>query len=419
MRMRVALRSMIFVPSPRQRALLVSLAALLLVEVFVIIPRPTAVVLVAAALWAALPGIALVRSIAGESNRGVAWVLGPALGIGFSVLGMLVVWVAGLQNWLTVLIGPALTWAIAWAMRKAGGLRVRWPIFDARDIVPIVIALAVVPLITWAPYDHVREPVPGGEAYRAYFTADFIWAMTVTARSPRATCRRSIRFCAARRDAALLLAGALPVGGRLPQRAGLGGLGRTGDPRQWTGVRDGVRRVHVRPGADGGATPAFAAAACHRRFCRQQLRGADMTPRVVAARCADRDDQEYNIDAVTRWFYQGMPVDGLQRLLLYQPHHLTGYVLALAALWLVGFAEDVSELGIARRRRHPARARVALQHVHRADRRWRRRAGVSVSVAAAAGVARHRAVRAARRRAGDCRRPGDHRARLHRSAVRA
>jgi len=57
--------------------------------------------------------------------------------------------------------------------------------------------------------------------------------------------------------------------------------------------------------------------------------------------------RDYNIDAVTRWFYQGMPVDGLQRLLLYQPHHLTGYVMGLAALWLVGFAEDVTETAVA------------------------------------------------------------------------
>jgi hypothetical protein len=54
-----------------------------------------------------------------------------------------------------------------------------------------------------------------------------------------------------------------------------------------------------------------------------------------------------NVDAVTRWYYNGMPVDGLQRMLLYQPHHITGYALALAAVWLVGFAEDVTETSVA------------------------------------------------------------------------
>ena len=27
-----------------------------------------------------------------------------------------------------------------------------------------------------------------------------------------------------------------------------------------------------------------------------------------------------NIDAISRWYFQGIPIDGLQRLLFYQPH---------------------------------------------------------------------------------------------------
>jgi hypothetical protein len=52
--------------------------------------------------------------------------------------------------------------------------------------------------------------------------------------------------------------------------------------------------------------------------------------------------KDINIDAVTRWFYAGMPVDGLQRMLLYQPHHLTGYAIGLSALVLVARVQDVS-----------------------------------------------------------------------------
>ena len=28
-----------------------------------------------------------------------------------------------------------------------------------------------------------------------------------------------------------------------------------------------------------------------------------------------------NIDAISRWYFQGIPIDGLQRVLFYQPHH--------------------------------------------------------------------------------------------------
>ena len=39
----------------------------------------------------------------------------------------------------------------------------------------------IVPLVTFAPYERVAEPTTDGHAYRAYFTADFVWGMTVTA----------------------------------------------------------------------------------------------------------------------------------------------------------------------------------------------------------------------------------------------
>jgi hypothetical protein len=48
-----------------------------------------------------------------------------------------------------------------------------------------------------------------------------------------------------------------------------------------------------------------------------------------------------NIDAVGNWIYHGMKVDGLQRLLLYQPQHQLGYALGFTALLLLVEADDV------------------------------------------------------------------------------
>ena len=42
-----------------------------------------------------------------------------------------------------------------------------------------------------------------------------------------------------------------------------------------------------------------------------------------------------NIDAITRWLYGGMPIDGLHRVLLYQPQHALGYVLGLLGVMAV------------------------------------------------------------------------------------
>jgi len=82
-------------------------------------------------------------------------------------------------------------------------------------------------------------------------------------------------------------------------------------------------------------------------FLANSYEGADMIRAIVSHHDKWSELKLVNIDAVTRWFYKGMPVDGLQRLLLYQPHHLTGYMMALAALWLVGLAEDVRETSVA------------------------------------------------------------------------
>jgi hypothetical protein len=42
-----------------------------------------------------------------------------------------------------------------------------------------------------------------------------------------------------------------------------------------------------------------------------------------------------NIDAFSRWYMGAMPIDGLQRILWYQPHHATGYVMGCLGLFAV------------------------------------------------------------------------------------
>ena len=96
-----------------------------------------------------------------------------------------------------------------------------------------------------------------------------------------------------------------------------------------------------------GGSPFFSALAVSVSFLANSYEGVDRLW-VLSQQGASWDAVRFlNIDAVTRWFYEGMPVDGLQRMLLYQPHHLTGYMLCLSALWLVGRAEDVTETSVA------------------------------------------------------------------------
>jgi hypothetical protein len=57
-----------------------------------------------------------------------------------------------------------------------------------------------------------------------------------------------------------------------------------------------------------------------------------------------------NIDAVTRWFFQAMPIDGLQRVLFYQPHHAVGYALGLLGVVAISHRQrpiDPTVVGVA------------------------------------------------------------------------
>jgi hypothetical protein len=329
------------------RVIVAGVVTVLALEVGIIAPQFASLVVVAAGIWMALPGIALGRAVFSKDHSGIAALLvGPALALGFSVLGAFLWWAIGVQNWVALLLGPALTWSIALLMRRFGGPTLAMPSFDRRDVVAVAFALLIVPAVTWAPYDHVREPVPDGEAYRAYFTADFIWAMTVTAEIAKGDVPPHNPFL---RDEPLhyywlahFLSGAVyrnvaPLGIRLETVVLLNGL------------LFGVAFVAFMYALARfvGAGPAASSIAVAVGFVANSYEGADMIRAIVQHGQPWGELANTNIDAVTRWFYQGMAVDGLQRLLLYQPHHLTGYALALAAVWLVGFGEDVSEVSVA------------------------------------------------------------------------
>lgn len=304
--------------------------------------------LLATVVWLAAPGVPLVARVlpVRTSGRIAAWLIGPALGLGLSVFGLLLFWTAGLQSWLGLLLAPLPSWILVLVATRVGGPSLRLPSFDRRDLVAVGLVLLIVPLITFAPYDHVREPTSEGDAYRAYFTADFVWAMTVTAELAKGDVPPVNPFL---RETPLryywmshLLSGALYRNAR--------DWGVTAEEVILVdGLAFGLAFVAffyaLARIAGGGA--AFSALAVVVGFAANSYEGLER----ILVYLRDGTPLDYvrfvNIDAVTRWYYHGMPVDGLQRMLLYQPHHLTGYMFALTALWLVGFADDVTETAVA------------------------------------------------------------------------
>jgi hypothetical protein len=70
------------------------------------------------------------------------------------------------------------------------------------------------------------------------------------------------------------------------------------------------------------------------RLCVLWMRGESLQSTMINLK-------DLNIDAVTRWFYYSLPIDGLHRLLWYQPHHSTGYALGFSCLLILAQARGV------------------------------------------------------------------------------
>lgn len=312
------------------------LAVLVAVSGFV--PIGHGLLLLGVLAFFAAPGVWYLRATLPERQRGHAWWFGPVIGGCGSLLVLLVFWTAGHRGPSQLLLAPIVWWGLLVAARWfLPPPRLRLPAVCRTDARALALVLLLVPLLVTAPFGKFGEERPEGRAYRAYFTADVIWAMTVVAEVSKGDTPPQNPFV---HDEPLryywlshflssveyrMLGGSLSKGQILLANALGSGL-------LFVAFLYGLVRLAVdRPWA--------AAAGVSAPFTWNSYEGLDRL--VVYWR--EGQPIEYltiiNVDAVTRWFYGGLPVDGLQRMLLYQPHHLIGYAAGLLAVVVVARAE--------------------------------------------------------------------------------
>lgn len=323
-----------------------SLAAVLLgvagliVALLAAAPRWQGLLIVAIGAWFAAPGVPFARRLyaTGERGRVVPTVIGACWGYGVSSIVLLALWVAGLRNtFALVLLAPLIAGAVLLPLRGRGVLEP--PVFCRRDVAALALLLLVIPLVVAKPWSKVGALTPEGRAYRAYFTADFIWRMAVAAEvahgevPPRNQFYRGddLRyywaadllpaaeyrtFRHAVRLEEVLLANALVV--NILFVAFIYAFAR-----HWT--------------ASAGAAAIASAAAI-------LLGSFEGTERIVAFLRSGTPLEAlklYNIDAITRWVYGGLPVDNLHRALFWKPQHAMGYALGFSSLLVVSRSSEV------------------------------------------------------------------------------
>lgn len=131
------------------------------------------------AVWVT-PGIVAVwRAYRDSPSRlGLSLLFGAPLGYAMSSLVLLGAWVAGWQAPVLLVVSPMVALAVA-TLTPSLGSTLRVPQLTSRDVVGVSLLVVLAMAIIWRPYSQVGIDLPEGRAYRAYFTADFVWAMAV------------------------------------------------------------------------------------------------------------------------------------------------------------------------------------------------------------------------------------------------
>jgi hypothetical protein len=288
---------------------------------------------------AAVPGLLAARIVftPGPGRTLAACTIGPIWGYGATSVVLLPMWSLGLRG-AVLLTAPLLASVLAaGAATLARGTVAARPARRS-DLAAVLLLVALVPALVGRPFSRVGENVPDGRAYRAYFTADTVWRMAVVAElskgefPPRNPFYRGDRmhyywlahlvpaaeYHAMHKRLSLeqvLLAHSLALGVAFV-------LFFFGFARQWV------------------ESTGAAATACVLALLGSSFEGLERLIHLWRAQVSFGLLDTLNIDAVTRWFYGSLPVDGLHRLLWYQPHHSTGYAMGLSALLVAAAARD-------------------------------------------------------------------------------
>ena len=283
--------------------------------------------------WVA-PGVVAMRRAYRQcaSRWGLALLLGPPVGYALSSLCLLAVWLLGARSGWWLAICPAVASAIA-ACTPSLGTRLDVPRFGRRDFAAVALLLLIVPLIVARPYMQVGKDLPEGRAYRAYFTADVVWAMAVVSEVSKGDVLPRNPYHLEMPLHYYWLAHLLPA---LEHRT----LGRevrldhlllanaVFSGAMFIGFLYGLGKQVARTvaGASVGCVVTVLFTSPEGLYALLDLWGQDRPLSLV---------RYLNIDAVSRWFVGALPIDGLHRLLLYQPQHQIGYALACTALLIM------------------------------------------------------------------------------------
>lgn len=276
-----------------------------------------------------VPGLPLGLAVFGRRHA-AGWVAGALLGYGLTASA---IWVALATH---SGLSPAWAWAVVVGIGVLLGRFPRRPLtlpaWRASDTLALLLVLLLVPLLLARPFSRIGEQDATGRLrYRSYFTADFLWHVSLTSELAQLRLPPRDPFAAPDRlhyYIAYFLVPASAVAA-LP-----GGMDAVSGILRVNALGAGLLLIAAVFLTGWVAVPRAAAIgwATALALLGASAEGAFACWRLLSRGRPLEHLRTLNVDAITAWWFHGPTIDGLPRALWYTPQHGASCALGLIAV---------------------------------------------------------------------------------------
>lgn len=293
---------------------------------------------------ATAPGWPLGRALFGKH---------PAAGVSGALLGYAITCLA-LWAVLALHIPSAPTFVLAWALVSAA----IWMLFKKRrePLVPLpawsppeartlVLLLLLVPAVFVLPYKNLgARDADGNRFYRAYFTADFIWHMALTAELTKYDMPPINPYLGDRTIQYYWTYFLVPA---VISEEGVGGLREIENSLKVNALCSGVLFIAALVIATWAASLSAIGTACAVALAvvAASAEGLYALWELYSRGQPLAELTDLNIDAMSAWTFSGLRVDSLVRSMWYNPQHSMSAALGLLAMPIAGAAGVAAPIG--------------------------------------------------------------------------
>ena len=283
---------------------------------------------------ALVPGWPIGWALAGRRHPG-AWIIGSLAGYGLTAVAICIPMALGASGWWPFLLSWAAVASLSFVgARRIGSPVIRLPAWRPSATAGLGTVLILTSLVVSVPYARIGERDALRQVrYRAYFTADFVWHEALTAELAKGGMPPQNPYRAQQKLAYywtyFLLPGA--AASIYP------------DPGPPAPVADflkvnGIWTAHLFVSAIFLAAwvlvprGLLAAGATGLTLMAASAEGLYAALRSLKNTGSLAPLKELNIDAITRWWFDGLTIDGLPRSIWYNPQHSMAVALGLGAM---------------------------------------------------------------------------------------